>query len=205
MVSDAGFAPNSPVIVQTLLHVSQIAASRDIYRNTWAASLAGELLADLVPMEKHAGTVIQGDQDALNFRTSVDVLALSDVCHSQALAITTRLAPSDADAATIPAEDLENLRHNSARRHEGVFQSHVRRCRCCRRLKPKAFCDRIIEVAIVRAGPIQGDKVHPYLAAAFQQLEFQLASLEIFLSVAERHGGGHCSLARVSKEREHVQ
>ena len=74
MVSDAGFAPNSPVIVQTLLHVSQIAASRDIYRNTWAASLAGELLADLVPMEKHAGTVIQGDQDALNFGDSVDVL-----------------------------------------------------------------------------------------------------------------------------------
>ena len=38
-----------------------------------------------------------------------------------------------------------------------------RRCRCCRGSSPKTFYDLVIEVAIVRPGPIQGDMVHPYL------------------------------------------
>ncbi len=47
----------------------------------------------------------------------------------------------------------------------GVFQieSRARRCRCCHGSKPEAFYDLVIEVAIVRPGPIQGGMVHPYL------------------------------------------
>ena len=49
----------------------------------------------------------------------------------------------------------------------GVFQIESRRrCRCCRDLRPRNFYDLVIEVAIVRPGPIQGNMVHPYLAAA---------------------------------------
>ncbi len=66
--------------------------------------------------------------------------------------------------ATIPAEDKAVYRMLSRADSLGVFQVESRaQMSMLPRLKPKTFYDLVIEVAIVRPGPIQGDMVHPYL------------------------------------------
>src|SRR5262249_31310890 len=68
------------------------------------------------------------------------------------------------DIADIPAEDPEVYHMLSAADSVGVFQVESRaQMSMLPRLKPKTFYDLVIEVAIVRPGPIQGDMVHPYL------------------------------------------
>ncbi len=65
----------------------------------------------------------------------------------------------------IPAEDPGHLRHDlSAADTVGVFQIESRaQMSMLPRLRPRTFYDLVIEVAIVRPGPIQGGVVHPYL------------------------------------------
>ena len=65
----------------------------------------------------------------------------------------------------MPAEDPQTYAMIQQADTVGVFQieSRARRWRCCRGIKPANFYDLVIQVAIVRPGPIQGDMVHPYL------------------------------------------
>src|SRR5690606_34566662 len=66
--------------------------------------------------------------------------------------------------ATVPAEDPETYEMISEADTVGVFQIESRaQMSMLPRLRPKTFYDLVIEVAIVRPGPIQGDMVHPYL------------------------------------------
>ena len=71
------------------------------------------------------------------------------------------------DMATIPAEDPAVYEMIQRADTIGVFQIESRaQMSMLPRLKPKEFYDLVIEVAIVRPGPIQGDMVHPYLRRA---------------------------------------
>ena len=64
----------------------------------------------------------------------------------------------------IPAEDPADLRHDLRADTVGVFQIESRaQMSMLPRLRPRKFYDLVIEVAIVRPGPIQGGMVHPYL------------------------------------------
>ena len=66
--------------------------------------------------------------------------------------------------ATVPAEDPQVYRMISNAETVGVFQIESRaQMAMLPRLRPRCFYDLVIEVAIVRPGPIQGDMVHPYL------------------------------------------
>ena len=66
--------------------------------------------------------------------------------------------------ATIPPEEPEVYRMLERADSLGVFQVESRaQMSMLPRLKPKQFYDLVIEVAIVRPGPIQGGMVHPYL------------------------------------------
>ena len=69
------------------------------------------------------------------------------------------------DLATIPKEDARGLRHDLPGRHARRLPDREPRAQMSMlpRLKPREFYDLVIEVAIVRPGPIQGDMVHPYL------------------------------------------
>jgi len=70
----------------------------------------------------------------------------------------------DLTIATVPAEDPETYDAICAADTVGVFQIESRaQMSMLPRLKPRTFHDLVIEVAIVRPGPIQGDMVHPYL------------------------------------------
>jgi error-prone DNA polymerase len=74
------------------------------------------------------------------------------------------LPASDLSLASIPREDPATYDMLCSGDAVGVFQVESRaQMAMLPRLKPRCFYDLVIEVAIVRPGPIQGDMVHPYL------------------------------------------
>lgn len=108
------------------------------------------------------------DLDALGI-LKVDVLGLGMLsCIRKAFDLMERhypeATPPGKRLATVPPEDPAVYRMLSRADSLGVFQVESRaQMSMLPRLKPKKFYDLVIEVAIVRPGPIQGDMVHPYL------------------------------------------
>ena len=127
-------------------------------------------LHELVPIENAAmegRTVIEWDKDDLDALgiLKVDVLALGMLtCIRKAFALIKQHKGKPLTLATIPPERPEVYNMLSKADSIGVFQVESRaQMSMLPRLKPKKFYDLVIEVAIVRPGPIQGDMVHPYL------------------------------------------
>src|SRR4051812_1712486 len=121
-------------------------------------------LAELVPTENAAmpeRTVIQWDKDDLESLglLKVDVLGLGMLS-----VIKRALAFIGRSMHEVPAEDAAVYEMIQKADTVGVFQIESRaQMSMLPRLKPKDFYDLVIEVAIVRPGPIQGGMVHPYL------------------------------------------
>ena len=132
--------------------------------------LTNDRLDDLVPIEPAAmkdRQVIEWDKDdidALKFM-KVDVLALGMLsCMRRGLDLLSEHKGIDLDLASIPAEDPKTYAMIRKADTLGVFQIESRaQMAMLPRIKPRTFYDLVIEVAIVRPGPIQGDMVHPYL------------------------------------------
>ncbi|HEX4052353.1 MAG TPA: error-prone DNA polymerase, partial [Steroidobacteraceae bacterium] len=132
--------------------------------------ISGEPLSALVPIENAAmadRTVIQWDKDDLESLglLKVDVLALGMLtalrrCFDLVEGYSgRRLTP-----ASIPPKDSATFDMICRGETVGVFQIESRaQMSMLPRLQPRSFYDLVIEVAIVRPGPIQGDMVHPYL------------------------------------------
>ena len=127
-------------------------------------------LDELVPIENAAmpdRTVVQWDKDDLDElgMMKVDVLALGMLTAiRKAFDLLERHYGKKLTLATIPQEDSAVYEMLQAADSIGVFQVESRAQQSMLpRLKPKEFYDLVIEVAIVRPGPIQGDMVHPYL------------------------------------------
>ena len=127
-------------------------------------------LDEMVPIEPAAmenRQVIEWDKDdidALKFM-KVDVLGLGMLgCMRRAFDLLKASKGIAVDLATIPAEDPATYEMIRRADTVGVFQIESRaQVAMLPRLAPKRFYDLVIEVAIVRPGPIQGDMVHPYL------------------------------------------
>lgn len=135
-------------------------------------------LSELVPIENASmpnRTVVQWDKndlDALGI-LKVDCLSLGmltaigkcfDLIHEFEKQQTSDCEPQKLTLATIPAEDSGVYRMIQKADTIGVFQIESRaQMSMLPRLKPARFYDLVIEIAIVRPGPIQGDMVHPYL------------------------------------------
>jgi len=122
--------------------------------------------ASLRPREV-ARTVIQWDKDDLDAMglLKVDVLALGMLSAlRRCLDLLARHRGRRLSLADIPAEDPATYAMIQQADTVGVFQIESRaQMTMLPRLKPACFYDLVIEVAIVRPGPIQGDMVHPYL------------------------------------------
>ena len=125
----------------------------------------------IVPIENAAmenRTVIQWDKEDLEALglLKIDILALGMLT---AIKKTLALCANSKDSEIvsiqdIPAEDASTYEMLQRGDSVGVFQVESRaQMAMLPRLKPKCFYDLVIEVAIVRPGPIQGDMVHPYL------------------------------------------
>ncbi len=127
-------------------------------------------LDELCPIENAAmadRTVIEWDKDDIDALgiLKVDVLGLGMLsCLSKAFDLLRRWKGIDFGLATLPPEDPKVYDLLCEGRTVGLFQVESRaQMNFLPRMRPRRFLDLIIEVAIVRPGPIQGDMVHPYL------------------------------------------
>jgi error-prone DNA polymerase len=145
-------------------------APRHLSQHPGGFVLTRDRLDELVPIEPAAmkdRQVIEWDKDdidALKFM-KVDCLALGMLsCMKRGLDLLAEHKGIALDLATIPAEDPRTYAMIRKADTLGTFQIESRaQMSMLPRLKPRTFYDLVIEVAIVRPGPIQGDMVHPYL------------------------------------------
>lgn len=143
---------------------------RHLSQHTGGFVIAEGRLDELVPIENAAmpeRTVIQWDKDDLDAvgLLKIDVLALGMLsCVRRALELMARHRSRDWGLADIPAEDPAVYRMLQKADTLGVFQIESRaQMSMLPRLRPANFYDLVIQIAIVRPGPIQGEMVHPYL------------------------------------------
>jgi error-prone DNA polymerase len=186
-VREAGLDPDSPVLSRVLaLARSLLGFPRHLSQHVGGFVIARGRLEELVPIENAAmdeRTVIQWDKDDLDalgllkvdllglgmltaIRRSFDLIA-SDRARDRKVQSPTSAAMETEPRLTlaaVPAEDpavYEMIGHADT---VGVFQIESRaQMAMLPRLKPQCYYDLVIEVAIIRPGPIQGDMVHPYL------------------------------------------
>ncbi|GEO85951.1 hypothetical protein RNA01_28830 [Ciceribacter naphthalenivorans] len=145
-------------------------APRHLSQHPGGFVLTHDRLDDLVPIEPAAMAdrqVIEWDKDdidALRFM-KVDVLALGMLtCMKKGLDLLAEHKGVALDLATIPAEDPRTYAMIRKADTLGTFQIESRaQMSMLPRLKPRTYYDLVVQVAIVRPGPIQGDMVHPYL------------------------------------------
>ena len=171
LVRDAGLDPTDVGVRSTLAVSAQLAGfPRHVSIHVGGFVIAAEPLIDLVPVEPatmEGRTVIQWDKydvDALHF-VKVDVLALGMLTAiRKTFELIEGFGGPRYDLATVPAEDPAVYDMFCRADTVGVFQIESRaQMSMLPRLKPRCFYDLVIEVAIVRPGPIQGGMVHPYL------------------------------------------
>ena len=172
----AGVDPKSRVARQFLFLVNEILGfPRHLSQHVGGFVISAGPLAQLVPIENAAmadRTVIQWDKDdleALNL-LKVDVLGLGMLTAiRKTLTLLGELERPGTDFTPrgideIPPEDPQTYAMLQEADSLGVFQVESRaQMSMLPRLQPASFYDLVIEVAIVRPGPIQGNMVHPYL------------------------------------------
>jgi error-prone DNA polymerase len=174
---EAGFDPESQIVRQWMALTARLVGfPRHLSQHSGGFVIAKDSLARLVPIENAAmpgRSVIQWDKDDLDALglLKVDVLALGMLSAiRRALDFITLRRHGTLDGPQrfrlqdIPAEDPETYEMISEADTVGVFQIESRaQMSMLPRLQPRCFYDLVIEVAIVRPGPIQGGMVHPYL------------------------------------------
>ncbi len=187
-----GFDAASPVIGQLCeLANTLVGFPRHLSQHTGGFVIARGSLERLVPVENAAmpdRSVIQWDKDDLDSLglLKVDVLALgmlSAIRRALDLIGAHRGAPFV--MADVPAEDPATYAMIQAADTIGVFQIESRaQMAMLPRLRPECFFDLVIEVAIVRPGPIQGGMVHPYLRRrqGLEPVEYPSAEVRQVLS-----------------------
>ena len=170
-VREAGLDPASPVLSKVLtLARTLLGFPRHLSQHVGGFVIARDLLEELVPIENAAmpdRTVIQWDKDDLDVLglLKVDVLGLGMLAAiRRAFDLVHGCRGRRWTLATVPAEDpavYDMIGHADT---VGVFQIESRaQMAMLPRLRPRSYYDLVIEVAIIRPGPIQGDMVHPYL------------------------------------------
>lgn len=170
-VTELGLNPNDPLLKKTLeLTFQMMGFPRQLGQHTGGFIVTDGKLTDLCPIinaRMENRTNIEWNKDdieALGF-LKVDVLALGMLtCIRKAFDFCKKHYGRDLTLANVPQDDplvYEMISHADTL---GVFQIESRaQMSMLPRLRPKCFYDLVIEVAIVRPGPIQGDMVHPYL------------------------------------------
>ena len=171
LLTDAGVDPSVPATQHLMRLVGEIQETPRHQSIHPGGFLLGHLPVDrIVPIEPatmEGRTVIQWDKydvDSLGL-FKVDLLGLGALtCIRKAFDLISNHGGPKFSIATVPAEDPATYRQVSTGDTVGVFQIESRaQMAMLPRLQPRTFYDLVIEVAIVRPGPIQGDMVHPYL------------------------------------------
>ena len=168
---EAGFDPSDPHLMQVLALAQEIHGfPRHLSQHVGGMVLTRGRLDEICPVENAAmdgRTVLQWDKDDLDALgiLKVDCLALGMLTAiRKAFDLLAPVRGASWTLATIPAEDRAVYAMISRADTIGVFQVESRaQMAMLPRLKPACFYDLVVEVALVRPGPIQGGMVHPYL------------------------------------------
>ena len=170
-VRQGRFDPLNPLIARAVKAANElIGFPRHLSQHVGGFVLTEDRLDEIVPVgpaameDRHFIEWDKNDIDALQMM-KVDVLALGMLtCIRKAFDLIATHERKQYDLASVPREDpavYDMLCNADA---IGVFQVESRaQMNMLPRLRPRKFYDLVIEVAIVRPGPIQGDMVHPYL------------------------------------------
>jgi len=174
-LAEAGLDPAADACVRLVTLVGQLVGfPRHLGQHVGGMVMTregvGGRLCDLVPIQPatmDGRTVIQWDKNDLDELgiLKVDCLALGMLTAiRRAFDLVESTGGPRLTLATVPAEDPAVYEMISRADTVGVFQIESRaQMSMLPRLRPACFYDLVIEVAIVRPGPIQGDMVHPYL------------------------------------------
>jgi len=168
---EAGFDIESPVLKRVMALTEQlIGFPRHLSQHPGGFVISEHPLHTLVPVENAAmaeRTVIQWDKDDLDAvgLLKVDILALGMLSAiRRCFDLVRGYRGLDLTLSTLPKECPQTYAMISRADTIGVFQIESRaQMAMLPRLQPRTFYDLVIEVAIVRPGPIVGDMVHPYL------------------------------------------
>ncbi len=190
-VRQLGLDPNDPTLALALRLAGELTGfPRHLSQHVGGFVISQARLDDLVPIENAAmadRTVIEWDKDDIDalHMMKVDVLALGMLsCLRRAFDLLRDHHGLNLTLSTIPPEDPAVYEMLGRADTIGVFQVESRaQMTMLPRLKPKEFYDLVIEVAIVRPGPIQGDMVHPYLRRreGKEKVEYPSRELEAVL------------------------
>jgi len=168
---EAGFDPDHPVLARLITLVAELVGfPRHLSQHVGGMIISRTSLAHLVPIENAAmpeRTVIQWDKDDLDALglLKVDCLCLGILSAiRRAFDLIEGFEGKKLTLATVPPEDPATYAMIQRADTMGVFQIESRaQMAMLPRLRPACYYDLVIEVAIIRPGPIQGEMVHPYL------------------------------------------
>ena len=171
ILQEAGFDPRNPLIARLLdIAGTLIGFPRHLSQHVGGFVISNGPLSRLVPIENAAmpeRTIIQWDKDDLDSLglLKFDCLALGMLTAiHRALDLIAKRRGHAFSLADIPPEDPQVYAMIQQADTIGVFQIESRaQMAMLPRLKPRTFYDLVIEVALIRPGPIQGNMVHPYL------------------------------------------
>ncbi len=170
-VKEAGLDLSDPILRRTIIIARQlIGMPRHLGQHVGGFILTERALSDTVPIGNGAmadRSFIEWDKDDIDALgiLKVDILALGMLtCIRKCFDLIDAHYGRRYDLATTPKEDPRVYDMLCKGDSVGVFQVESRaQMNMLPRLRPRQFYDLVIEVAIVRPGPIQGDMVHPYL------------------------------------------
>ena len=166
-----GYNPDDPMIKKVIEITEElIGFPRHLSQHVGGFVITDDRLDEVIPLQNATmedRTIVEWDKDDLDHLNilKIDVLALGMLsCLRKAFNLLHQHYGLTYTLATQPAEDPRVYNMISRADTLGVFQIESRaQMSMLPRLKPRTFYDLVIEVAIVRPGPIQGDMVHPYL------------------------------------------
>ena len=170
-LTDCGFDPDSPIAEKwNELAEKLMRFPRHLSQHPGGFIISHSKLSRLVPIENAAmpqRSIVQWDKDDIDAvgLMKIDILALGMLsCIRRALELVSERRGEPFELQDIPAEDPATYDMISAADTVGVFQIESRaQMSMLPRLQPRQFYDLVIEVAIIRPGPIQGGMIHPYL------------------------------------------
>ncbi|GLQ92727.1 error-prone DNA polymerase [Dyella acidisoli] len=168
---EQGFDPDAPLMRKLLALTGQLRGKpRHLSQHVGGFVIHDAPLHELVPVENAAmadRTIIQWDKDDLDAMglLKVDCLALGMLtCLRKCFDLVQRYRNKALSIATVEPNDKATYEMIQRAETIGVFQIESRaQMAMLPRLKPANYYDLVIQIAIVRPGPIQGDMVHPYL------------------------------------------
>jgi len=195
-IRELGLNPDDKRLIQTIRLIHQIVGfPRHLSQHVGGFVITKGRLDELCPIENAAmadRTVIEWDKDDIDTLgiLKVDVLSLGMLtCIRKCFDLIAHHSGPQYTLENLPKEEPETYEMLCQADAVGVFQVESRaQLNFLPRMKPREFYDLVIEVAIIRPGPIQGDMVHPYIRRRQGREKVDFPSEELREVLGKTHG-----------------